>query len=131
MRTQYPLLAIALATAGCHVASSQPLSELTRTRALIEERMPSDHPSRGPLLVYASSLDQTLRHPGDAAMARSMLMATNCLGFAPEGHLVGDTRRAIDDLMTGSPARAAAYRRYVIQSSSMALTREEVECQRL
>jgi len=129
MKPSTALVSLALATAGCHVASSQPLSEITRTRSLIYDRLPADHPIRGPLLVYASSLDQALRHPGDATATRATVVAMNCLGFMPEGHLAYEVKAAVDAALTDSPTRQAAYRRYVMQSSSVAITRDEVECQ--
>lgn len=128
MRSSIALVALATATAGCHVASSQTMSDLTRARSVIEDRMPGSHPSKGALLIYASTLDQALSHPGDAVLARATRVATNCLGLMPEGHLPSDTREAVDDVLMSSPERRAAYRRYVIDSSSVALTPEEIEC---
>jgi len=128
MRPTVPFLAVALATAGCHAASSEPASEMTRAREVISDSLPPNHPSKGPLLLYAMRLDDALRNPGDQASVRAALVATNCLGLMPGGHLPSDTRNAVNAALVSSPSRESAYRRYVIGSSSMALTREEVEC---
>jgi hypothetical protein len=128
MRPTVPLLALALATSGCHVARSESVSQMARAREIVSDSLPRGHPSKGPLLIYATRLNETLRDPEDTAMVRATLAATNCLGLMPAGHLPSDTRHAIDAALISSPARESAYRRYVVRSSSIALTREEVEC---
>lgn len=129
MRLSAIVLTIVLSTSGCHIASDQPFSELTRAKQLIDDRLGPDHPSRGHLMLYASNLDQTVRHPGDATIARAMLISSNCLGLLPEGHLGSETRETVDAAIISTPARAAAFRQYVMLSSAMALTPRESECQ--
>ncbi len=121
-------LAMAAVLSGCHVTHDIQTNRFDRVHAFIAERLAGGHPSRGPMLIYASSLDQMLRQPEDPTAVRAMMIATNCLGLYNTGTLVSETRREVDAMMTDTDDRRDAYRRYVVASSEIALTARESRC---
>lgn len=128
MRMLHAMLALAVPISGCHVMPGAPVSAHDRARTLIMDRMAPANPARSRLLIYASGMNQVLDHPGDMKTVHDAMVATNCLGIMPAGRLPNEVKSQVDDMLTDTPERAAAYRRYVMDSSSIALTPEEIEC---
>lgn len=128
MRRMLSSLAIAALLPACHVTHDMQQTRYDRVRAFIDDRLPYQHPSRGPMMVYASSLEQLLRRPKDPDSVKAMMMADSCLGLFHTGTLVGETRRGVEGMLMNTEEREDTYRRYVVASSEVALSRDEMEC---
>ena len=120
--------AMTLAIAACHATPEPPTTRLDRVQAYIFERLDPAHPSRGPMLIYASSVEHMVETPDDMEAMRRTMVASSCLGLHEKGSLVDDTRAAVNGMLFDTPERLKTYRRYVVASSSMAMTPEESRC---
>lgn len=121
-------LTLTMTLTACHTRSEPHTTRLDQAHAYISERLDPNHPLRGPMLIYASSLEHMLEKPGDATAIRQTMIANDCLGIHAKGTLVDDTRAGVVGMLTDTPERTAAYRRYVIRSSSMAMSPDEARC---